>query len=297
MPGGDVLISMSVIVPNLYSDCGISPIADSDLTARFARYDGVDGGLVWTNDYKSPDHCADTAVGIAGVGDGRVYAFDSVYFGDFYEFTTGYVLQYDVDGNLVTEVALANQGYHLLDVQGAYDRVFAAGTRSPNGFIVEIDLDSGDRLWEEAGLWGNDLFEIQGLDVFANGEFAVRGHDGQIKRVAQGQQELWSTAVNGNGELDVGGPSERVAVGLQSGVVQVLDSGGNALWQTPGGWLAVDPSGDVFVGVGDQLEKRAGEPGDLLCAIALPSPVRSLAVDEQGAPVVLDDLSITKYGP
>lgn len=75
------------------------------------------------------------------------------------------------------------------------------------------------------------------------------------------------------------------------------DSAGNALWQTPEDRLAVDPGGDVFVGVGGQLEKRAGENGDLVCAIALPSPVRSLAVDERGAPVVLDDLSITKFGP
>jgi cysteine-rich repeat protein len=302
MAGGDVLIAGTASVPNQLDPCGTDPSeADPQLTARFGRLDGLDGSTKWLEDYKSPEQCADGGIGIAGISDGRAFAIDQVWMGDHDEFSRIYILQYDVDGTLLTE-NLYSQAFKWADdvMVGANDRVFFGGDSHYDGFVAEVDLDFGDALWSTAGLWDIELHEMEALDVFDNGEFAVIAYDGRVARITQNQQAIWSTlpGIGPQGNMiDVGGPFETIAAVRTQDVVDIFDANGNPQWQTPGSAAVVDPNGDVYVIVDDALEKRAGADGALLCSTALPMPGRWLAIDELGAPIVLDDQAITKYAP
>jgi outer membrane protein assembly factor BamB len=183
---------------------------------------------------------------------------------------------------------------------GTNDRVYFGGDSHYEGFVAEVDIAQGDVLWTRMGLWNIELHEMEALGVFDNGKFAVIAYDGRVARITQNEQAVWSTAPGmgpqGN-MIDVGGPFETIAAIRTEDVVDVFDADGNPQWQTPGSAAVVDPNGDVYVIVGDSLEKRAGADGALLCTTALPLPGQWLAIDELGAPIVLDDQAITKYAP
>jgi hypothetical protein len=230
-----------------------------------------------------------------------VYAVDQTWFGDFAELSRAFVVQYDVDGTLLAEDAYGMSSNWANDMTvGANNRVFVAGIYGIHGWVAEVAVDGGFPLWSAASLWGIELHEIDVLDVFDDGEFAVVSFDGKVARITPDEQVAWVTAAAGfsNAErIDVGGPFETVAAVRAGNVVDVFDANGNPQWQTPGTSVRVDPDGDLFVIVGDALEKRAGADGALLCTTVLPLPGYSLAIDEQGAPIVLDSQSITKYSP
>jgi hypothetical protein len=177
-----------------------------------------------------------------------------------------------------------------------------AGENFGEGFVALLSLDDGHALWQENGLWGTELHEIRGFDVFANEEFVVSGA-GELEnaRVTQAQQVIWSTPPGGfwgnRHILEIGGPEETVAGRGTLELVGVYDSDGTPRWQTAGDVVAIDPSGDVFVINDDVLEKHAGADGALICSTVLSHSGSGLAIDEDGAPIVTGGGWVTKYSP
>jgi hypothetical protein len=299
MAGGDVLVAGTTSVPNPGANCfeGANP----DFTSRFGRFDGIDGSTKWLENYKSPDDCQESGVDIGGIADGRVYGVIQTWLGGFGEFSRSYVVQYDVDGTLLTEEPYGISSNWVNDMMvGANDRVFVGGDDGIYGWVAEVDVDGGAPLWSVGSLWNIELHEFNALDVFDNGEFAIVAFDGRVARISQAEQVAWVTDAVGfsnTDRIDVGGPFDTVAAVRVGNIVDVFDAAGNPQWQASGTSVAIDPNGDVFVIVGNDLEKRAGADGALLCTIVLNGPGHSLAIDEQGAPIVLDNQSITKYAP
>jgi outer membrane protein assembly factor BamB len=301
MTGGDVLLLSTVdlgfIGPNTCADV---ELLNPGYHARFARLDGIDGSMKWVDIHKPNGVCEAYGYDIVGISDGRVYAFVATQTLHFYESGGVRVLQYDEDGTLLTSSPLA--GHMARARVTPDDRIFIAGEIYGEGFVSLLSLDDGHVLWNETGMWGTNLHQILGFDVFANEEFAVSGYgDLEIARVTQDQQVIWSAPIPDYWDdyhiLEIGGPDETVAGRATSELMGVYDSDGTPRWETAADSVAIDPNGDVFVINDDVLEKHAGADGALICSTVLSDSGYGLVIDEDGAPVVSGGGWITKYSP